>query len=368
MRGWTWQFGTLIIGVGISIWLAYSNIQAALLSGANDTLVYSIIADAVLFFFGLAFWHYHSLGRNIACVVLGAFWFMAAAYICASNIVKLQGEFSASWQPVEDAKARHAEAVARLDARIYDAREHLKNAEITALSGKTSIIREAADRQAREERANIALLEEKRGAPAPKFDHPTVKHFAMGLEHIMPILALLAAQVALWATFNSESLASDRRPSTVLTVPVTPITVTSAPVTEIVTAAVMQHPVNVIERSHPLVDLEPKAVDSKCENTCDDVTAVPPVTAVTAPVMDAVTLSPAVKDGSHGEKIVPFTRTSETPVTDMRRRGVPWSKIAAHLNVSEATARRRYAAEAVKQSGDDGGASVVKRGKKGATA
>jgi hypothetical protein len=350
MRGWTWQFGTLFIGVGISAWLGYSNIASALSSGANDTLVYSIIADAMLFFFGLAFWHYHSLGRNLACVVLGSFWLMAASYVCASNIVKLQGDFSASWKPVEDAKAQHAEAMARLDTRINDAREHLKAAEIAALSGKSSLIREAADRQAREERANIAILEEKRSAPAPKLDHPAVKHFARGFEEALPIIALLAAQAALWATFNSMGTVQGPQPSMALTAPVTPVT-----------APVMQREVTVTGCSHPVIDLAPgefKAVENEQERQ----PVAAPVTAPVMPVTAAAPLSSAVIDCSRNERVVPFTRTSETPVTDMRRMNVSWSKIAAHLNVSEATARRRMAAEAVKQSGDEHVAGAAKGG------
>jgi hypothetical protein len=205
IRGWTWEFGTLALGLGLSLWLAWGNVAAALDSGSRDTLAYSIAADAALFFFGLAFWHFRALGKNIACAMLALFWLAAAGYVISANVAKMQGEFAAAWKPIQDAEARHSERMRRLDDDLAQARANLREAQHTALTATKTSMRDAANKIAIAAQDHITALEIERNAPAPVTDHPSVKHFLIGWEAVAPIVLLLAAQMAIWATFNSGS-------------------------------------------------------------------------------------------------------------------------------------------------------------------
>jgi transposase len=329
MRGWSWQFGTLIIGLGTTAWLAYANVSAALASGATDTLVYSVLADAVLFFFGLAFWHYHALGRNAACTVLGLFWLLAAGYICAANIAKLQGEFSASWQPVRDAETRHAEIMARLDIAINQARDHLKAAQEEALHGKTASIREGAERQAREEADHITKLEIERNVPLPAMNHPAVKHFIMGWEPVVPVVLLLVAQVALWATFNAGG-------------PITPSRDQAMPV------------INAVPLADPW---QPKIADRSNAIRSNVIQAGSPVAQTKTPLKankkgadPKVDRDPAVIQSTPADQtnVVALRRLDEPPTPEMIRamldRGMSQRAVAEKLGISRPKVQRLLAA------------------------
>ncbi len=205
MRGWTWQFGTLAIAIGISGWLAYANVTAALGSGASDALAYSIIADAVLFFFGAAFWHYHTLGRNIGCVMLAIGWLAGASYVGAANTARLEGQFRAAWAPVVEATAQEDIRIHGLEDSLKAERDSLKDAQTTALHDPKQSIRDNASKQAVAIQARIAELESERAAVPKKASSPAVKHFLIGYELAVPIGLLILAQIALWATFGADA-------------------------------------------------------------------------------------------------------------------------------------------------------------------
>ncbi len=205
MKGWTWQFGTLAIAIGISGWLAYANVTAALGSGASDALAYSIIADAVLFFFGAAFWHYHALGRNIGCVMLAIGWLAGASYVGAANTARLEGQFRAAWAPVVEATAQEDIRIHGLEDSLKAERDSLKDAQTTALHDPKQSIRDNASKQAVAIQARIAELESERAAVPKKASSPAVKHFLIGYELAVPIGLLILAQIALWATFGADA-------------------------------------------------------------------------------------------------------------------------------------------------------------------
>jgi hypothetical protein len=204
MKGWSWQFGTLFIAIGISLWMAWANIHAALDSGASDTLAYSIIADAILLLFGAAFWHFHGIGRNMGCVAIGTVWLMAAAYVSAANVAKLQGAFQDSWAPVRASEAREAERLHQIDVSLEGQRAALKLAQDASINAPKMSIREGAEKKVAGLNSTINTLIEQRSKAPPDVARPSVKHFLMGWEPAVPIGLLIAAQVALWATFRSE--------------------------------------------------------------------------------------------------------------------------------------------------------------------
>ena len=220
MKGWTWQFGTLAIAIGISGWLAYANVTAALGSGASDALAYSIIADAVLFFFGAAFWHYHALGRNIGCVMLAIGWLAGASYVGAANTARLEGQFRAAWAPVVEATAQEDIRIHGLEDSLKAERDSLKDAQTTALHDPKQSIRDNASKQAVAIQARIAELESERAAVPKKASSPAVKHFLIGYELAVPIGLLILAQIALWATFGAEAGEAKAPPSPHSAVPV----------------------------------------------------------------------------------------------------------------------------------------------------
>jgi hypothetical protein len=167
----------------------------------------------VVLFFGAAFWNYRSAGKNLGSAAIAAVWLLAAAYICAANISRIEGAFAAAWAPVKDAQVREEERVRQIDVSLNNARLALDDAQKTAIHDPKRSVRDNAQKIGDGLRIRISDLEKDRESAPPKVQAPPVKHFLIGMEAAAPICLLITAQVALWATFGAGTGGGNSPPS-----------------------------------------------------------------------------------------------------------------------------------------------------------
>lgn len=324
-----WKYISFSAAVFFSGLLFAASAYAAWISVAVEWQRYASIAIALaidvcvpLFFLLI---RVADRSRNYpAATVAAVFWLSCAAISCYGAHTGLKSIFGEASAVV----AETARSVEDYEKSIDEERKALTAANETALNGRTQAIRENATNQANESRKRIKQLERERPRQAALTVASSVKHPASGYEAHAVGLIFILAQGLWFFTF----MQFDNEPR------------------EPVHGSVHEP----MSRREPL---EPMQLNTgslagfgeheKPLETIDVPRLEPPREPVHEPVQIAAQSAQA---GS--ERVTPFRRPVDTPVTNMRAKGKTWQEVAKALGVSIATAKRRGEAElaAVKQS------------------